>query len=192
MRHPSLLDRARTVLLVIDVQEAYRPVLYGWSSIVQRVELLLRGVGMLGLPVLVTEQYPEGLGHTAHEVAARIPQGELVVAKRSMSCCGAPVFVERLTALRRSQVLVAGIETHACVLQTTHDLIAAGYQVHLASDATSSRSPEFIPPAWERMMGAGVLATTAEQALLELVQTSEASEFRGLQRLLKAAAGRST
>jgi len=84
-------------------------------------------------------------------------------------------------------VLVAGIETHACVNQTVHDLVAAGYEVHVARDATSSRRPADIGPAWEKMRAAGMLPTSSEQALLELVQTAEAAEFKKLQRLLKEA-----
>jgi nicotinamidase-related amidase len=82
-------------------------------------------------------------------------------------------------------VLVAGIETHACVNQTVHDLIAAGYQVHLAGDATSSRRASDVTPAWEKMRAAGALPTSSEQALLELVATAESGDFKTLQRLLR-------
>jgi nicotinamidase-related amidase len=80
---------------------------------------------------------------------------------------------------------VAGIETHACVNQTVHDLLAAGYQVHVAEDATSSRLARDVAPAWAKMLGAGMLPTTSEQSLLELVATAEATEFRSVQSLLK-------
>src|SRR5437870_8106390 len=104
-----------------------------------------------------------------------------------MSCCGAADFETRLTATGRRQVVVAGIETHACVNQTVHDLVAAGYQVHVARDATSSRRSADVGPAWEKMRAAGMLPTSSEQALLELVQNAEAAEFKTLQRLLKEA-----
>jgi nicotinamidase-related amidase len=103
----------------------------------------------------------------------------------SMSCCGARAFVDRLAAIGRQQVLIAGIETHACVNQTVHDLIAGGHQVHVAADATSSRREADVAPAWEKMRAAGMLPTSSEQALLELVQTAEAPEFKALQKLLK-------
>jgi nicotinamidase-related amidase len=103
----------------------------------------------------------------------------------SMSCCGSTEFSERLAATRRDQVLVVGIETHACVNQTVHDLIARGYQVHVARDATSSRRPADVAPAWDKMRGAGMLPTSSEQALLELVRTADNAEFKALQRLLK-------
>jgi nicotinamidase-related amidase len=187
MRHPGLLDRERAVLVVIDLQEGYRAVLHGWDRVVAATALLVRGSRTLGVPVLVTEQYPRGLGHTAPELAAILPPGGDVIEKRSMSCCGQPTFVERLAAIGRAQVLVAGIETHACVNQTVHDLIGLGYQVHVARDATSSRRAGDVGPAWDKMRAAGMLPTTSEQALLELVRTADAPEFKTLQRLLKEA-----
>jgi nicotinamidase-related amidase len=102
-----------------------------------------------------------------------------------MSCCGAEPFVARLTATGRRQVLMAGIETHACINQTVHDLLARGFQVHVARDATSSRRTADVVPAWEKMRTAGMLPTTSEQALLELIRSAESAEFKPLQRLLK-------
>ena len=187
MRHAALLDRRRTVLVLIDLQEGYRPALHAWDRVVAASALLVRGAALQDLPLLVTEQYPRGLGHTAAEVANQFPAGLAVTEKMSMSCCSATPFASRLAETGRTQVLVAGIETHACVNQTVHDLVAAGYEVHVARDATSSRRPADIGPAWEKMRAAGMLPTSSEQALLELVQTAEAAEFKKLQRLLKEA-----
>lgn len=187
MRHPTLLARSDTVLVVIDVQESYRSVLHGWERVVAATRTLLQGATLLHLPVLLTEQYPRGLGHTAAEITALLPSTAAPIEKRTMSCCGAPAFVERLHALRRRQVLVAGIETHACINQTVHDLRAAGYDVHVARDATSSRRAADTEPAWDKMRSAGMLPTTSEQALLELVETADAPEFKSLQKLLKEA-----
>jgi len=187
MRHAALLDRRRTVLVLIDVQEGYRPALHRWDRVVAASALLVRGAVLLDVPLIVTEQYPRGLGHTAPEIATHLPAGLRVTEKMTMSCCGAASFVSRLAETERTQVLVAGIETHACVNQTVHDLVAAGYQVHVARDATSSRRPADVGSAWEKMRAAGMLPTSTEQALLELVQDAEAGEFKTLQRLLKEA-----
>ena len=187
MRHVALLDRRRTVLVLIDLQEGYRRALHAWDRVVAASALLVRGATLLDLPVLVTEQYPRGLGHTAAEVARQFPAGFAVTEKMSMSCLGAAPFASWLAETGRTQVLVAGIETHACVNQTVHDLVATGYEVHVARDATSSRRPADIGPAWEKMRAAGMLPTASEQALLELVQTAEAAEFKTLQQLLKEA-----
>lgn len=187
MRHPDLLDRANAVLLVIDVQESYRTVLPGWERVIAATQTLLRGAALLELPVFVTEQYPRGLGHTAAEVSALFPSATRPLEKQTMSCCGAVGFIDRLDATRRRQVLIAGIEAHACVSQTAHDLRAAGYQVHVARDATSSRRIADVEPAWEKMRAAGMLPTTSEQALLELLRTSDVAEFRAVQGVLKDA-----
>src|SRR5438552_11927271 len=187
MRHPALLARDDTVLLLIDVQEGYRAALHGWNRVVAASGLLLDGAAILNVPVLVTEQYPRGLGTTAPELETKLPAGLERIEKLTMSCCGAERFVERLTATGRRQVLVAGIETHACINQTVHDLLARGFQVHVARDATSSRRPADVVPAWEKMIASGMLPTTSEQALLELVRTAESAEFKALQRLLKEA-----
>jgi len=185
MRHPALLDPERSVLVLIDLQEGYRTALHAWERVVVACRLLVEGMAILGVPILVTEQYPRGLGHTAPEVAGRFPAGLQVVEKMSMSCCGAGAFTERLAASGRRQVLIAGIETHACVNQTVHDLLALGYQVQVAHDATSSRRPADVAPAWEKMRAGGMLPTSSEQALLELVRTAEGAGFKALQRLLK-------
>ncbi len=185
MPRPALLDRRRTLLVLIDLQEAYRPVLHAWDRVVTACAVLVRGAALLGLPLLVTEQYPRGLGRTAPEVAALFPPGLEPVQKMSMSCCGADAFREALAASGRDQVLVAGIETHACVNQTVHDLLAAGYEVHVARDATSSRRPADAAIAWQRLQAVGMVPTASEQALLELVRTAEAAEFKTLSRLLK-------
>jgi nicotinamidase-related amidase len=187
MRHPGMLARERAVLVVIDVQDRYRNALHGWDRVVAATTLLLQGARVLEIPVLATEQYPKGLGPTAPEVARHLPSGLAMVEKATMSCCGAAAFTERLAAMGRNQVLIAGIETHACVNQTVHDLIAAGYQVHVARDATSSRRPADVGPAWDKMRATGMLPTSSEQALLELVRTAESVEFKTLQRLLKEA-----
>ena len=117
MRHPALLDRNRTVLLLIDLQESYRRVLHGWDVVVERSARLLRGCRLLSVPVLITEQYPKGLGHTAREVATHLPPETTAVQKLTMSCAGSPELLDALAAVGRTQVLVAGIETHACVNQ---------------------------------------------------------------------------
>jgi nicotinamidase-related amidase len=185
MRHPALLDRADTVLVLIDLQEGYRSVLHGWDGVVAACTRLVRGAALLRLPLFVTEQYPRGLGHTVGEVSTHFWGGLAVVEKLSISCCGAAGFQDRLAATGRRQILVAGIETHACVNQTVHDLLARGYQVHVARDATSSRRTVEVEAAWDKMLAAGMLPTTSEQALLELTRTAEAPEFKPVQRLLK-------
>ena len=184
-RHARLLDRVAAVVVVVDVQESYRAVLHEYARVARAVSVLVQGAGILGVPVLVTEQYPKGLGHTVPEVAEHLPRGVTPIEKLTLSCCGTPVFVSSLARLRRRQVILAGIETHACVNQTAHDLIAAGYAVHLPRDTTSSRHAHDAAIAWEKMLDAGIVPATVESALLELLRTAEAPEFKAIQRLIR-------
>jgi nicotinamidase-related amidase len=184
-RHPRLLDRDAAVLVVIDVQEAYRSVLHEYDRVARAVATIVQGAVALGVPVLATEQYPKGLGHTVAGVAEYFPRGLVPIEKLSFSCCGTPLFLSELACLRRRQVILTGIETHACVNQTAHDLIAAGYAVHAPHDATSSRRPEEYAIGWEKMVAAGVVPATVESALLELLRTAEAPEFKTVQRLIR-------
>jgi len=184
-RHPRLLDRRAAVLVVIDVQEAYRSVLHEYERVARATALLVQGAAALGLPIVVTEQYPKGLGHTVPEVAEHLPAGTVPVQKMTMSCCGTPAFVSTLAGLRRHQVVLAGIEAHACVNQTAHDLLAGGYAVHLVRETTSSRHPADATVAWEKMLGAGVVPATLESALLELVRSADTPEFKTIQRLIR-------
>ncbi len=180
-----MLDRGESVLVVIDVQEAYRSVLFEYERVATAVSRLVQGAVLLGVPVLATEQYPKGVGPTVSEVAAHFPPDTHPIQKMSMSCCGAEAFMAALRKLGRRQVLIAGIEAHACVNQTAHDLLAAGFQVHVAHDATSSRRREDYVVGWEKMVTAGIVPASAESALLELLRTAEAPEFKAVQRLIK-------
>lgn len=184
-RHPRLLAREGTVLVVIDVQEGYRSVLFEYERVAAAVRRVVQGAAVLGVPLLVTEQYPKGVGHTVAEVANHFPPGTEPIQKMSMSCCGAPEFMAALDTLGRHQVLIAGIEAHACVNQTAHDLLAAGYQVHVAYDATSSRRRDEYEVGWAKMLQAGVVPATVESAFLELLRTAETPEFKAVQRLIK-------
>jgi len=185
MPHPRMLDRTQTALVVIDVQEAYRGLTVEHERMVRGVRRLIEAAQLVGVPIVVTEQYPKGLGHLLPEVAECLPTGTEVIEKRSLSCCGAPRFAERLTQLARPQVLVCGIEAHACVNQTVHDLLDRGHQVHVPYDATSSRFEHDYRCGWEKMMGSGAVPSTVEMACLEWVRTADAPEFKSVQRLIK-------
>src|SRR5215831_1496658 len=140
MAHPRVLSRDDSVLVVIDVQEGYRGHTVDHERMVRAVRRLLDAAKVLGVPLLATEQYPKGLGHTQSEVADGFPSELAVIEKLSMSCCAQPGFVEQLQASARSQIVVCGIEAHACVNQTVHDLLALGFRVHVPRDAISARS----------------------------------------------------
>jgi nicotinamidase-related amidase len=179
-----LVDAARALLLVIDLQEGYRGKLHEGPRTLERAGLLIRGARCLGLPVLYTEQYPKGLGPTLPEIQALLGDAPCF-EKRSISALGAAGLRDALTRLGRSQLIVCGIETHACINQSAHELLDAGYDVHLPADAISARSLRDHEPAWQKMIGSGAVPGSVESVLLECLRSSEHPDFKAVQALLK-------
>ena len=185
MTHPRMLDRTRSALLVIDVQEGYRGHTVDHERMVRAVRMLVDAATLLEVPVLATEQYPKGIGHLQPEVAEGLPSATEIIEKMSMSCCGQPRFVAALEGLARSQIVVCGIEAHACVNQTVHDLLARGYQVHVPLDAVSARRELDLRAGWEKIVGSGAVPATVEMVCLEWVRTAESPQFKAIHKLIK-------
>lgn len=185
MAHARVLDREQSFLIVIDVQESYRGKTVDETHWLRGVQRLIEAAKVMEVPILATEQYPKGLGHFLPEVSSLFPPGQQVIEKRSMSCLGAASFSERLAALQRKQAVVCGIEAHACVNQTVHDLLERGYSVHLPYDAISARFEQDRRLAWEKMIGSGAVPTTLEMICLEWVRTADAPEFKAIQKIIK-------
>ena len=181
------LDRNAALLLVVDVQEKMMPVIDNRVTLERNVERLIRGVDVLEMPVLVTEQYSRGLGQTGAVVRRALEEtgGYSPIEKSSFSACGCIPFMEQLKKSHRKQILVAGVETHVCVYQTTVDLLAAGYEVYIVADAVSSRSPMNREIALTRMTSEGAKLTSTEMALFEMLINSGTQEFRDISRLVK-------
>jgi nicotinamidase-related amidase len=180
-----MLDRTDSILVVVDVQEAYRGLTVEQERMLRGVRRLVEAAKLLGVPILATEQYPKGLGHIMAEVAETFPPGLQVIEKLSLSCCGQEQFAGRLHDLKRRQVIVCGLEAHACVNQTVHDLLERGFQSHVPFDAISSRFELDYRTGWEKMVGSGAVPSTVEMACLEWLRTAATPEFKAVQKLLK-------
>ncbi len=173
----SLLSRPSTMLVVVDVQEAFR----GYPSfapVAAACAKLVEAARILELPTLVSEQYPKGLGHTAPEVGLA---EEPVLEKSVFSAARAEGF----DVQNRDQIVVCGIETHVCVSQTVHDLLAKGVEVHVPADAVGSRHQIDYERGLERLERAGAVVTTVESALFELLERAGTPEFKAVQALIK-------
>ncbi len=179
-----MFQRHSAALLVIDLQEKLLGHVFAAESVAVKAAALVRAAGLLNIPVLATEQYPQGLGPTAPRLR-RALGGAPVIAKRTFSCCRDAGFMAALEALGRRQVLVCGIETHVCVFQTVADLVARGYAVQVAADAVSSRSESDRTVGLERIRTAGGVVSSVESALFELLETSACPEFKAVSRLIK-------
>ncbi len=172
----SLLSRARTALVVVDVQEAFRPYA-SFAGVARSSAKLVRAARILDVPALVSEQYPKGLGHTAPEVCL---EDERRIEKSVFSA----VRAEGFDLGGREQAVVCGIETHVCVSQTVHDLLERGVEVHVPADAVGSRHEIDYERGLERMERAGAVVTTVEAALFELLERAGTPEFKAVQRLI--------
>ena len=185
MRHENTLDLGRAALAVIDVQESFRPHMEDFSQLASRVALVVRASRLLGVPVVVTEQYPKGLGRTASEIRAVLPEGLEPVEKTAFSSCGAHEFVAQLEGAGARQVLLCGIEAHVCVNQTAHDLLARGYQVHVLTDCVSSRRRRNRQVGIDKMLRSGAIPSSTEMALFELMRDARHEQFKAIQKLIK-------
>lgn len=171
-----------TALLVVDVQERLLPAIANHAQVVWNVRRLVDGAKTLGLAVAATEQYPKGLGSTVSELAERLPQRP---SKLTFSCAGCSVIFQDWKERGIYKLLVSGIETHVCVLQTVLDLLADGWRVYVAVDAVGARRPIDHETALRRMESSGATLTTTEASLFEWCQTAERPEFKQISRLVR-------
>ncbi len=184
IRHPSILKKEDTALLIIDVQEKIFRVMLKSDALIQNTIKLIEGFKILGPPIFLTEQYPKGLGETETRIKDALKDIS-PIQKMSFSCSGAGNLFEILNYKRIKRVVVAGIESHVCVQQTALDLIANGFHVSLAADACSSRKEIDYNIALERMRAVDVIVTTTEAILFELLQVCGTDEFKQISKIIK-------
>jgi nicotinamidase-related amidase len=178
------IERESSAGLVIDIQEKLLPHMDQKELLLKKCTTLLEGLKVLGVPFVVTEQYPRGLGGTVEEISKWVNQ-DPVVEKMAFSCCDEPAVLQALPIKRGKTIIVFGIEAHVCVLQTVVDLIGTGYHAVVVEDCISSRNPEDKRVAVERMRMEGAVITTCESILFELARVSGTVEFKAISRLVK-------
>ncbi|MBN2098319.1 MAG: hydrolase [Dehalococcoidia bacterium] len=179
-----MLELDRCALVVIDIQEKLAQLMYRKEALFENAQKLIRGVQILEVPIIVTEQYPKGLGPTIREIAALFPDFK-PLPKVAFSCCGDEGFQRELLALDRRQILICGIETHVCVYQTAVDLLASGYEVEVVADAVSSRTADNREVALQRMRDEGAGITSTEMALFDLMKVAEGPKFKEVSKIVK-------
>jgi len=179
-----MFSRKNALLLVIDMQERLLPQIENSTIVTNNTLILIQCAKILNLPVIVTEQYPEGIGPTTPALSSALEKCR-IISKRTFSCCRVPLFMEALAATARKQVIIAGIETHVCVFQTVADLVKKGYQVQVVHDAVGSRTAANRETGLNRMREAGVDITSVESVAFELLETSDCAEFKQVLRLIK-------
>ncbi len=170
--------------VVVDIQERLFPVMEGKEEVLRRCRMLLEGLKVLDLPILHTEQYPKGLGPTIEPIR-QLLEADQPIEKIAFSCCDEPDFLVSLGKTGRKTVIICGIETHVCVLQTVVDLVERGYKPVVVADCVASRNPGDKSVAIERMRMEGAVVTTCESILFELARVAGTDQFKAISRLVK-------
>ncbi len=181
-RSPELLSRTESALLIVDVQEKLLGLISGWRRVVWNIGRLIDGAQLLGVPCTATEQYPQGLGPSHPDVAARLPERP---SKQRFSCVGCGSIPEQWAERGLTKIVVAGIETHVCILQTVLDLLSEGFRVYVVADAVGARHPVDHEIALRRMDSQGAILTTCESVLFEWCESSAAVEFKQVSQLIR-------
>ncbi|MHB1457182.1 MAG: hydrolase [Armatimonadota bacterium] len=184
MKHKNLADRADSCLVVVDMQEPFLNSMYDRETVTANVNRLIDAAKIFGIPVLVTLQNSERMGGTVPEVEEHLPEHQ-PVNKMTFSCCGDDDFMTQLAETGKMTVVLCGIESHICVNQTAHDLLAAGYTVHVPEDAVCSRTPANCRIGIEKMRQSGAVITCTESVIYELMERAGTEEFRQVLRLIK-------
>jgi nicotinamidase-related amidase len=179
-----MLSVDNSVLLVIDMQEKLFRAIHQKEQLLDNLQRLIKGIKVLEIPILLTEQYPQGLGTTIPEIAQLLPDSK-PLPKVNFSCCGDAAFLQAFKKLNRKQVLIAGIESHVCVYQTAADLLTAGYEVYVVRDGVSSRTEQNIDIGLKMMAQLGAKITSTETALFELLKVAKGDKFKAISKIVK-------
>lgn len=172
------------LLLIVDIQAKLLPKIPDSQRLAERAAVMIACCRAMGIPIIATEQYPEGIGPTVDELKVLLA-GCPVVPKRTFSCCREKSFMAALEKAGRRQIVLAGIETHVCVFQTAADLLDRGYAVQVPADAVGSRAAADREIGLGRMRARGADISSVESAVFELLQTSDRPEFKQVLRLIK-------
>jgi nicotinamidase-related amidase len=178
------IKREKAGLVVVDIQDRLLPQIFEKERLIKNTLLLLKGAAILRVPVLVTEQYRKGLGLTAPEIGGAIANFA-PMEKATFSACGAEGFEPALKEKGITDVILCGMESHICVLQTCLDLLDHGFRVFIAADAVSSRTLENWHLGLERMRDADAVIASTEMLLFEILERAGTDEFRQVLQLVK-------
>ena len=179
-----MISSDSAVTVIVDVQEKLIPHIWEKEKIIRNIQTLIKGMEILNVPILLTEQYPEGLGKSIPQIRNLLSDVS-PINKMSFDCSANKNFMDRVNGLKRKQILLCGIEAHVCIYQTAIGLKDAGYEVQVVADSVSSRTQENKEIALQRMRDSGIGITSVETVLFELLKTAEGKEFKEILKLVK-------
>jgi nicotinamidase-related amidase len=183
-KNKNLFQKENSALLIIDIQEKLLPVILGHQRLIENTLKLINGFKTLNVPIFYTEQYAKGLGSTEPNIKLAL-KNISPIDKTTFSCCGNDNFLTSLKQNNIERIAVCGVESHICVLQSTLDLIANGFKVHIAADAVSSRRQFDLDIALKRMENNGAQISLTESILFEILDISGTDEFRAISKIVK-------
>ncbi len=185
----ALCHADESLLLLVDVQAKLTSAMPGKvvSRLRRHAGMLLKAASLLDIPVIATEQYPKGLGKLEESLTAQLPQGSSLYEKTGFSCLAADGLGKQLTEMNRRQIILTGVEAHICVLQSSLELTALGYEVFVVGDAVCSRNRENYENALQRLRHAGVNVCDTESVLFEWVRDSKHDHFKTVSGLIQTA-----
>jgi isochorismate hydrolase len=178
------LDQGNTALLIIDIQERLAAVMKMKEAVVNNCLHLIELSKMLSIPIIVTEQYSKGLGPTAEPIRNAL-SGYRPIEKLTFSCCDEPLFLNAIRKLNKKTLIITGMETHICILQSGIGLLREGFHVHLVQDAVCSRTKENWRVACEFLRDAGAVITCTETALFQLLKVAGTEEFKTISKRIR-------
>ena len=177
------LDTKNTLFVLVDVQEAFKPVIHKFDKVVENSNKLLKGAEILGVPLIATEQYPKGLGKTVESI--ELPAETKPIEKNCFSCFESKEFAKAVEETGTKSLVVFGIEAHVCVLNTVLDALEKGIEVHVVEDAISSRTTENKRIAIERMRQSEAFIASTEMVLFQLMKDADSQKFKEISKLIK-------
>ncbi|MBS91967.1 MAG: hydrolase [Rickettsiales bacterium] len=181
-----IIDQNNSCLVIVDVQTKLAEKIFNKNKVINNINLLVKIFKVLNLPIILTEQYPNGLGPTVPEIEDNLKGIDIErIEKTSFSCLGSDLFRKILKKNKKNQIILTGIETHICILQTSFDLIKEEYDVFLIDEATGSRNIDHRSISIERMKNLGVIFTNIEMLIFELLKDSTNPHFKELSGLIK-------
>ncbi|NWF76797.1 MAG: hydrolase [Nitrospirae bacterium] len=178
------LDKTNTALVIIDIQERLASVMKVKETVIQNCLHLIELSKTYGIPIILTEQYPKGLGQTVEEIRKALPEYR-PLEKMTFTCCEEQSFLDEIEKLNKRTIIIAGMEAHVCVLQTCISLLKNGYNVHVVKDAVSSRTKENWKAGIEFMRDAGAVITCTEIVLFQILKIAGTEEFKAISRRIK-------
>jgi nicotinamidase-related amidase len=179
-----MLDKENTILLIVDIQEKLAAVMKERDKVIKNNLHLIELAKMINMPVMVTEQYSKGLGPTVPDIREALPSYH-PIEKMTFDCCGQPTFLDELKKQKKSHVVLTGMETHICVLQTCVGLLRDGIVIHAVQDAICSRTKESWKTGMEFMRDAGAAVTCTETVLFQLLKIAGTEEFKKISKRIK-------